>query len=294
MDETIRNVGAAALVLVSLLAIFGIILVGFRRRGHHTPLAASRAHQGRWGALTFAEGITATVAVLGISASFGASSSASWIGLFGGMIVAVLVMMWSGGGGKLSRIIVGAGQAVIGVAATILATTHYFRVATSTATSCGSDVVLPLWYSIAVYLLLLLALAWAVVRSVWNSGKLIFNLDADFCAPLAVFAALEVAIFFMRPFGLSLDELNGAQVAVPFIGVLVVIVGCYLSPKTITIGGGIALALSSVVYGPVVSADCSPVDPQSASAVLFYVIGFGVVWILVKKIVIDAVLHRRS
>jgi hypothetical protein len=277
------------IVLVTLLLIFGTIIFGIRR-GTGTGLlrAFSPARKGTgslYGVTTFFAGITATVAVLDVAvAANEAFAGAQSIGITMGVVFAALVIArWaSGGRGVIATILTEAILGIIGLVAAIPATADYFAVARSSSTTW------PVWLSVVVFVLLVLVVAMSLLRTFL--GVLTLQGVPKVGILLAFFSAISLIEFFMQPFHLAPGTLDdGPWWWVPFAGVLVVIAGCLVSPQLVLAAGGLVLLLAQLgvmttIFG----------DSRILMTVLLYVVLFGVVWVLVRKILLEAVLKVRG
>jgi hypothetical protein len=281
----VTDAGGLVIVLVTLLLIFGMIMFGIRR-GTGSGLSRAfgptqRSTRSAFGVTTFFGGITAAVAVLEVSVTADEKfAGAQSIGITMGVVFAALVIArWAtGGGGLIMTIIKEALEGIIGIIAAIPATIVYFAVARDNST------IWPFWLSVVVYVLLVLVVAMSLLRTFL--GSLALRGVPQVGIILAFFSAISLVEFFMQPFHLAPETFdNGPWWWLPFAGILVVIAGCLVSPQVVLAAGGVMLMLAqlgvmSAVFG----------DSRILITVLLYVVLFGVVWFLVKKVFLEAVL----
>jgi hypothetical protein len=287
----VSGIGGPVIVLVTLLLIIGTIIFGIRRgtgTGLSRAFGPTRTSAGNlYGVSTFFAGITATVAVLDVAvAADKAFAGAQSIGITMGVVFAVLVVArWaSGGRGLIVTILTEAILGIIGLVAAIPATADYFSVARDNST------IWPLWLSVVVFVLLVLAIAMSLLRTFL--GVLTLQGVPKVGTLLAFFSAISLVEFFMQPFHLAPGTLDdGPWWWVPFAGVLVVIAGCLVSPQLVLAVGGVVLLLAQLGVMTTVLG-----DSRILMCVLLYVALFGVVWFLVKRVFLQAVLkvHGRS
>lgn len=281
----VSDFGGLVIVFVTLLLIFGTIIVGIRR-GTGTGFSrafgpARRATKNAFGITTFFGGLTGAVAVLEISIAADTEfTGAQSIGMTMGIVFAALAIAHSAtaGGGLIVSLIREVIEGLIGLGAAIPATVTYFAVARS------DDSNWPFWVSIVVYGLLVVVVALSLLRSFL--GVLTLQGVPEVGILLAFFSAVSLLGFFMQPFNLAPGTFDdGPWWWVPYAGVLVVIAGCLISPQLVLAAGGVLLMLAQLdvmatVFG----------DPRIFITVLVYVVLFGVVWFLVKKVFLEAVL----
>jgi hypothetical protein len=287
----VTNIGGLVIVLVTLLLIVGTIIFGIRR-GTGSGLSRAfgptrRSTKSAFGVTTFFGGVTAAVAVLDIAvAADEGFAGAQSIGITMGVVFAALVIARSatGGHGLIVTITKEALEGIIGIVAAIPATMAYFAVARDNST------IWPFWLSVVVFVLLVLVVAMSLLRTLL--GALTLRGVPQLGIFLAFFSAISLIEFFMQPFHLAPGVFDdGPWWWLPFAGVLIVIAGCLVSPQLVLAAGGVVLMLAqlgvtSTVFG----------DSRIFMTVLLYVVLFGVVWVLVKKVFLEAVLKvtRRS
>ncbi|MBX3099470.1 MAG: hypothetical protein KF761_07785 [Salinibacterium sp.] len=283
------DIAGLGIVLVTLLLIFGTIIFGVRHgtgRGLARAFGPTRQNtRSAFGVTTFFGGITAAVAVLEVSVAADENfAGAQSIGTIVGIAFAALVIAhWaSPGGGVIVSTIREAIEGFIGILAAIPATILYFAVARDNST------IWPFWLSVVIFVLLVLVVAMSLLRTFL--GALALRGVPQVGILLALFSAISLIEFFMQPFHLAPGSfIDGPWWWVPFAGVLLVIVGCLVSPQLVLAAGGIMLMLAQLGVMSTVFR-----DTRILMAVILYVVLFGVVWFLVKKVILEAVLKVRG
>ena len=274
------QIAFGVLVLLCLLLIFGTVFFGFRR-GISSSIGPS-SDLGGFGILGVFGGLTTAFACATIA------SSSTTLGLVVGVGYALVAAALAKSGGAVRRVVElirGLIEFPIGLLALIPASVRYFQA----ANDCTSHEV-PTWYPIAVFVLILVAAAWAVVRGAASLiGARQFN-GSTLRITLAIFSAFKIGLFFLSPFGLTFFDLPIAGWIVSFAGILLLLVGCLYSPKLIIPVGGIVIALSTVAVSASTGTACSEPGLDSAAILVTYFSGFLVTWFLLKKLLLDAVL----
>jgi len=258
------------------------------------PLAAIRPRVAveltPWFGLTsFLSGLTLTLAVQVLAELAGhTDASGTSIGLTVGVVYALLVIvrLKTGGSGRVVQLLRSVMEGVVGLFAIVPASIGYFE----SATGCAGYQ-MPLWYPITVYVLLLIAAVWAVFRGALRAMTLRAPSPSSLSAFLAVFAALEIATFFMSPFGLRVFDLPAPGWAGAFLGVFLLLLGCLTNPQLVTAAGGLIIAISTVLVDASLGEACSVRTYGGLGALATYATGFAITWLFVKVIFLDAILH---
>lgn len=299
MDSTVRSLSSGVMVLVVLLMIVGVMVIGLRR----SPAAAGvtlypAAVRRRWGAdelqswfgvSSILSGLTLTLALLALAQfAGGTDASGTSIGLSVGVIYALFVIarIKTGGSGRVVQLLRGVLEGVVGLCAIVPGSIRYFE----GASGCGVNET-PLWYSVTVYVLLLVATGWAVLRGTLRAIALRRSAASTLSTLLAIFAALGIANFFMSPFGLQIFELPALGWVGAFLGVLLLLLGCLTNPRLVTAAGGLVIALSTVYVDASVGEACSVRSFGDVGALVTYAAGFGITWLFVKVVFLDALLR---
>ena len=276
-----NDIAGAVVVLVTLLLIFGVIIFGVRRGtgsglARTLPLGPQLDGAQAFGVTTFFGGLTMSVAIfLGFQNSLTATSAGISVGIVFGLLV--VARGATAGEGTIVRTIKEVVQGIVGIVVVVPATARYFEVATAPGT------LWPFWYSVAVYLILVIVILWALITSVVAAPA-----HGRFGVLLAFFSALSISMFFMQParLGIGMEAvMAGPWWWVPFAGVGLVIVACLVGPQFVIAAAGVVLALTSLLTSAVFRD-----DDGILLTVLCYVAVFGVVWFLIGKLVFGAVL----
>ena len=242
-----------------------------------------------FGLTSFFSGLTLTLATQALAEFAGqADASGTSIGLSVGVVYALLVIarIKTGGSARLVQSLRGVMEGVVGLFAIVPASITYFE----NASGCGVSET-PLWYSITVYVLLLVAAGWAVLRGALRAMTLHAPSHSSLNTFLAIFAALEIATFFMGPFGLHVLDLPALGWAGAFLGVFLLLLGCLTNPQLVTAAGGLIIAISTVYVDASLGEACAVPTYGGLGALAAYTAGFGITWLFVKVIFLDALLH---